>query len=655
MQKVFSPLNYDGDALIEAWEKFVFHGKVDRRIRPVIYQSWHRCLELGVDPFSREIANILTEREFQLVRERNEHLIRVAEPYINLLYEHVRGSGFVIFLTDKNGVVLTLTGDQEQLEFYRRINLMERAIWTEKEAGTNAVGTVIVEQKPLQIVGGEHFCAIQHGITCSGAPIRDPKGEFIGVLNMSASCECVHPHTLGMVIASAKAIENQLRIEEALDAAKFANTIMKNTLETVPKGIITVNADSVISQINSQAVKLLQLPADPLGQTLAASIPQLVKVEEMAKRGSVDVFELNLGEKGKRAQLRVTADSFFDEQGMYEGTVFTLQEQEQIMHLVNSIAGDRAEFNFSAIIGSHPKMMRAKELASTAALTNSTVLLLGESGTGKELFAHAIHNASKRKGPFIAVNCSAIPRSLIESELFGYEPGSFTGANKQGRPGKFERANGGTIFLDEIGDMPLDLQAVLLRVLQEREVVRVGGFKPIPIDVRVIAATNRNLEERIREGAFRKDLYFRLNVITVNIPPLREIKSDLNLFIERLLPQLSKKLGKQVNEISEEAMECLMSYNWPGNVRELENVLERSILLAQTNRIERENLPANVIKQTYLETEVGKEEPLSLQDMERRAILETLRRESSIVAAAKSLKISRSTLYRKMKKYNISF
>lgn len=655
MQKVFSPLNYDGDAFIEAWEKFVFHGKVDRRIRPVIYQSWHRCLELGVDPFSREIANILTEREFQLVRERNEHLIRVAEPYINLLYEHVRGSGFVIFLTDKNGVVLTLTGDQEQLEFHRRINLMERAIWTEKEAGTNAVGTAIVEQKPLQIVGGEHFCAIQHGITCSGSPIRDPKGEFIGVLNMSASCECVHPHTLGMVIASAKAIENQLRIEEALDTAKFANTIMKNTLETVPKGIITVNADSVISQINSQAVKLLQLPADPLGQTLAASIPQLVKVEDMAKRGSVDVFELNLGEKGKRAQLRVTADSFFDEQGMYEGTVFTLQEQEQIMHLVNSIAGDRAEFNFSAIIGSHPKMMRAKELAGTAALTNSTVLLLGESGTGKELFAHAIHNASKRKGPFIAVNCSAIPRSLIESELFGYEPGSFTGANKQGRPGKFERANSGTIFLDEIGDMPLDLQAVLLRVLQEREVVRVGGFKPIPIDVRVIAATNRNLEERIREGAFRKDLYFRLNVITVNIPPLREIKSDLNLFIERLLPQFSKKLGKQVNEISEEAMECLMSYNWPGNVRELENVLERSILLAQTNRIERENLPANVIKQTYLETGVGKEEPLSLQDMERRAILETLRRESSIVAAAKSLKISRSTLYRKMKEYNISF
>lgn len=656
MQRGFSPLNYNGDAFIEAWEKFVFHGKVDNRIRPVIYQSWNRCIELGVDPFSREIANILTEREFKLVKQQNEHLIRVAEPYINLLYEHVRDSGFVIFLTDKNGVVLILTGDREQLEFHRRINLMERAIWTEKEAGTNAVGTSIVERKPLQIVGGEHFCAIQHDITCSGCPIYDPDGEFIGVLNMSASSECVHPHTLGMVIASAKAIENQLRIEQALDTAKFANTIMKNTLETVPKGIITVNADSVISQINSRAVELLQLPEEGvLGESLADTIPQLVKVEDISKSGSVDGFEINLGDKGKRVRLSVTANSFFNKQGSYEGTVFTLQEQEQIMHLVNSIAGDRAEFNFNAIIGRHPKMMRAKELASTAAMTNSTVLLLGESGTGKELFAHAIHNASKRKGPFIAVNCSAIPRSLIESELFGYEPGSFTGANRQGRPGKFERANNGTIFLDEIGDMPLDLQAVLLRVLQEREVVRVGGFKPIPIDVRVIAATNRNLEERIREGAFRKDLYFRLNVITVNIPPLREIKSDLGLFVERLLPQLSKKLGKNINQISEEAMSALMSYNWPGNVRELENVLERSILLAQTNRIERENLPANVLKQTSLETGAAREEPLSLQDMERIAILETLRRENSIVAAAKSLKISRSTLYRKMKEYNIPY
>ena len=203
-------------------------------------------------------------------------------------------------------------------------------------------------------------------------------------------------------------------------------------------------------------------------------------------------------------------------------------------------------------------------------MTNSTVLLLGDSGTGKELFAQAIHNASRRKGAFIAVNCSAIPRSLIESELFGYEAGSFTGANRSGRPGKFERAHEGTILLDEIGDMPLDLQAVLLRVLQERAVVRVGGYQPIPVDARVIAATNSDLHAKVDEGEFREDLFFRLNVITIQIPSLRERKDDIPILVETFLPQINRRMGKEVNGLTPGAMRILEEYDWPGNVRELE-------------------------------------------------------------------------------------
>ncbi|HHW07211.1 MAG TPA: sigma-54-dependent Fis family transcriptional regulator [Clostridia bacterium] len=639
---------------MEAWEKFIFQGEIDSCIRPVIRESWKRCLQMSVDPFSRQIAHILTEREFKLVVSRNEHLMRVARPYINLLYGYVKGSGFVIFLTDKDGIVLILTGDQEQLEFHRRINLMERAIWTEKEAGTNAVGTAIVEQKPLQVVGGEHFCAIQHGITCSGCPIFGPEGEFLGVLNMSASSESVNPHTLGMVVASAKAIENQLKIEKALENAKLANTVMKNTLEAVPKGIVTVDAFGNITQINSKGIELLNYKGEgATGKSLLDMHPEFSTVLELVKKGSIESMEVVLEEKGSRIQLSVGGNSFFAQDGSYQGAVLTLEEQEQLFHLVNSIEGNRAEFNFNAILGNHPKMMRAKEIAKTAALTNSTVLLLGESGTGKELFAHAIHQASRRKGPFIAVNCSAIPRSLIESELFGYEPGSFTGATKTGRPGKFERANNGTIFLDEIGDMPLDLQAVLLRVLQEREVVRVGGFKPIPINVRVIAATNRNLEERIKEGMFREDLFFRLNVITIQIPPLREIISDLPLFVTKLLPQISQKLGKQVKGVSHAAMEVLSSYHWPGNVRELENVLERGVLLAQGQLIDVDDLPPNLVKNTRIVTGTGDTSSLSLQETEKKAIIQALSSEDSIVDAAKRLGISRSTLYRKMKQYGI--
>ncbi|WP_338833255.1 Acetoin dehydrogenase operon transcriptional activator AcoR [Moorella humiferrea] len=640
----------------EAWEKFVYHGEIPQGVRKLILESWQRCAQMKVDPFSREIARIIPPKELIVRKKRRKDLLQTAKPYIKTLYKAVEGSGFIIFLADEEGVVLLLDGDPLEIERFKRINLVEGAVWSEKEAGTNAVGTAIIIGQPVQIVGCEHYCATQHSITCSAAPIFDGEHKMIGILNMSADSEKVHPHTLGMVIAAAKAIENEIQIKKALEDIIKANAIMKTTLVSVPEGVMTIDEKSFIRQLNPKVAGMFGLKEeDVIGKfvddVFKCSPPLSSVVEKAAVMDNVEV----ICESGKNTlRYTIITRPIINEDGKIMGAVIVIHGKETIHRLVNEITGAQAQFTFHAIIGRSKKLERAKEIARTAALTNSTVLLLGESGTGKELFAQSIHNASRRKGPFIAVNCSAIPRTLIESELFGYEAGSFTGANRNGRPGKFERANGGTIFLDEIGDMPLDLQAVLLRVLQERQVVRVGGFKPIPIDVRVIAATNKDLAAKVAEGTFREDLYFRLNVVTINIPPLRERKEDIPLLVEYMLPQISKRLGKKVTGITPRALKCLQDYNWPGNVRELENILERGVVVAQGEILDCGDIPETVLAGQYT-TPVQQVELLSLAEIERRAIINTLNRVPSIVEAAKVLGISRSTLYRKIDQYNIPY
>lgn len=312
-----------------------------------------------------------------------------------------------------------------------------------------------------------------------------------------------------------------------------------------------------------------------------------------------------------------------------------------------------AIYHFDEIVERSPKMKELKAFCQKVAKSDSTVLITGESGTGKELFAHAIHAGSRRKmGPFIRVNCAAIPDALLESELFGYEEGAFTGAARKGKKGKFELANHGTILLDEIGDMPLPLQAKLLRVLQEKEVERVGGVRPIPIDVRVIACTNQDLPSRIREGAFRVDLYYRLNVVSLNIPPLRERLEDLPELVATLLKQIVETTGVQVREIDEEVWDVLRSHSWPGNVRELRNVLERAVHLMDGDVLKKEHiwLPGS-----------GKALPVSpvrplketLEAAEREAIMRAMEAAAgNKQEAAKLLGISKSSFYQKWEKYN---
>ncbi|MGJ7911821.1 sigma 54-interacting transcriptional regulator [Neobacillus sp. LXY-1] len=314
---------------------------------------------------------------------------------------------------------------------------------------------------------------------------------------------------------------------------------------------------------------------------------------------------------------------------------------------------ETAQFTWDLILSMDSRMEKLKHSGAKAARGRSTVLICGESGTGKELFAHAIHNGSPRsKGKFVVVNCAAIPESLLESEFFGYEEGAFTGAKNKGKQGKFDLADGGTLFLDEIGDMSLPLQAKLLRVLQEREFYRVGGMKRIKVDVRIIAATNRNLEEMMKEGTFREDLYYRLNVISLQIPPLRERIYDVDFLINEFIHEFNHVIGTKITGIEERARKVLLAYDWPGNVRELRNVLERAVTFAENRKIKWEDLPDYVTKQISLK------EPTERISMVEHAELEAIKKalvqmKGNKVKAAKLLGISRSGLYEKLKKYNV--
>lgn len=315
-----------------------------------------------------------------------------------------------------------------------------------------------------------------------------------------------------------------------------------------------------------------------------------------------------------------------------------------------------SKYSLDSIIGESDSILNSKDLAKKSALSDSTVLLLGESGTGKELFAHAIHSLSNRRNkPFITVNCSAIPAELLESELFGYEKGAFTGASKEGKAGKFELANNGTIFLDEIGDMPLFMQAKILRVLQEKEVERIGGSYPIKLNIRIVSATNRDLEKMVKEKSFREDLFYRLNVIKIKVPPLRERNGDIELLAYHFLNLLSEKMDKYIGKISKDAFMLLNRYSWPGNVRELQNVIERSLnMIDDSDELTVKHLPDKIKNDCIiddvcpLDKQIFKAEKMAIY----KALLVCNGNKS---LAARKLGISRVTFYDKLKKYAIDF
>ena len=442
--------------------------------------------------------------------------------------------------------------------------------------------------------------------------------------------------------------------------------IVDKLMELAYDGIVVVDQDGIITLFSKAYADFLGVRVqDVLGKHVKDVIPN-TRLPLVLKTGKPEESQLQLikGDYILASRIPLMKDGKIigaigkvlfrniEELNTLHRRMSQLQ-QEVDQYRTKSAGLNQAKYSFHHIIGESDKMQLAKTIAEKASLTDSNVLLTSESGTGKELFAHSIHQGSVRSmKPFIKINCSAIPSELLESELFGYEEGAFTGARKGGRSGKFESADGGTLFLDEIGDMPAGMQAKLLRVLQEREVERIGAQHPVKVDVRIIAATNQNLPDMVEKGLFRADLYYRLNVIAIRIPPLRERPSDIDQLVPYLLEKICSHLGKYIEDVSPKTVQLLKSYSWPGNVRQLENILECAVNLLDGTVITPRDLP-EIVTGTPSENEIKSMREL-LVDTEKDAIIKVLNFTNGKKAkTARLLKISRSNLYERMNRLNL--
>ena len=679
------------------WKQYVLQGVMQEDVLPpALMQSWRRCAALGLDPYrdgGPADENHLTSTTI------SHTLLSLVRPAMEDLHQFVEGSACVVVFADAEVRIVDRFGDQEMQEELEHFGVTIGASWREEERGSNALALALQESFPMQLDGAMHYCAALHTLYTSAAPVHDLMGDAVGVLAVIGAHENCHPHTLGMITAAAQAISNQLQMQVWLSNANDLLAELKIILQTLPEGILLLRRDGVISQMNAPAGTMLGLvPVKVTGRRLRDVLPiptmllQAIAGQQQLSDEEI-VFDTVHGRVTCLCSLKPIS-SYRPETGLEDivgssgivlsepvspdGFVMILRSIERVQKLVNRMTGARAQLTFANVVGESPALKEALRLARLASKSNSTVLLQGETGTGKEIFAQSIHNGSARAdGPFVAINCGAIPRELINTELFGYEGGSFTGADRQGRSGKFEQAHGGTLFLDEIGDMPLDLQTTLLRTIETRTIVRIGGHRVIPADVRIIVATHKDLREEARRGTFRSDLFYRLNVLTIHIPALRERLDDVPLLVQHFLQRQSRVLGRSFT-ITAEAMAAMQPYTWPGNVRELENMLERVTYLMPKNTITIDDLPFE-FQQTIERGEPSKyrnsDQPRSNEayeqdtpvteksrglkkqstDAEVQAILQTLHASNGqVTRAAALLGISRTTLWRKMMKYGLN-
>ena len=472
-------------------------------------------------------------------------------------------------------------------------------------------------------------------------------------------------------LCSIRNISHLLEILSKKDHLSWLTRMFTNIFMHITDGVMILDTEGRIKEVNLAAERILNKKAaemigQPLGQVLGIKTPY---TNELLRRGQpYSDIEVFIESGGKNIQLTLSGNPVRDEEDRLVGGILFMRPIENIHNLVHRFTGNRASFQFEDIVTVSDNVLETIRLAAQAAGSMSNVLLEGESGTGKEVFAQAIHNqSSRRNGPFIDVNCGAIPRVLVGSELFGYAEGAFTGARKGGSPGKFELASGGTLFLDEIGDMPLEQQVTLLRVLQEKSITRIGDSKLIPIDVRVICATNKNLWEEVEIGNFRADLYYRLNVISIQIPPLRSRIKDIPLLFDYFLDAISSKTGRQFIYDRESLMKPLQRYHWPGNVRELQNVVERMVNISGGSYLNVEHLPPEIRKmnvtgnafsrpaKTETIFEARQQSKKLRAEQEKQNIIALLDKYNGNVSkVAREMGYDRSTIYRKMRNYSIS-
>ncbi|HHV64667.1 MAG TPA: sigma 54-interacting transcriptional regulator [Peptococcaceae bacterium] len=646
-------------------------------LREEVARSWLKSRELGIDPKGEVMQPHLSPEQYKKVLEDNSLLISITKPIMDAFRDMaILSSGYILYMQDYNGVFLLQQGDM------LRRNI-DGLIWDVNTIGTCAHSLCMELRRPIHIMGPEHYSLALMNIMAAAAPIADENGKIIATLilgqpTIENPCDehflNLCSHTLGLVTSLASAVEAQYKLNKSNEELKASYRKLKTanrnlttahlTLETtfslIDEGIITIDEKGKILNFNQEGARILKLKKDEAGKK---SIQEFLCRQSnlmplVLKGNNIDIEEtLVVGNDEHSYFINIRPVINKDSQEV-DGAILRLTSTEKLNAIVASRSGGIANYTFDDIIGENPNFKKIISLAKKFARSPDNILITGESGTGKDLFAQAIHNAYCPQGPYMVVNCAAMPRELIESELFGYEGGSFTGAERSGRPGKIELAHGGTLFLDEVGDMPLEIQAVLLRVLEDKQVMRVGGRRYKKVDFRLIAATNKDLYEMVKDNQFREDLYFRLSVLNINILPLRERKEDIKLYCKYFIENYCQKLGWKVPEIEASAQKIIDEYDWPGNVRQLQNAMIYAVNSATEDLIKVENLPGYILfdslqgQNNYSPTM----ETLNLENLEKEAIKKAMSQAKNYVhLAAQILGISRSTLYRKLKYYNIEY
>jgi len=587
--------------------------------------------------------------------EQNRALLSHAVPVMETLYQQIVNTHNMVILTDAQGLILHSCGDDDFLKEADKVALRRGVDWSEASKGTNAIGTALVAGEPIVVHANEHYLKVNHFLTCSCAPVFDPYGAIVGALDISGEQRSFHKHTLALVRMSAQMIENHFF------AATFPQSVVihfhsrPEFIGTLVEGIAVFSPGGKFLSANRSAqfqlgLSLRALQAHTFASLFGMSMSSLIDHHRSAAMGFIGCCLHDGVQVYLRAEYK-TAETFLPPRR--PETVQTASNAAESVPPRATTASslrylDTGDPQVARVIGQLNKV-RGREIS---------VLILGETGTGKELLAHAIHNDSPRhKNPFVAINCASIPEGLIESELFGYIEGAFTGGRKRGCAGKILGADGGTLFLDEIGDMPLSLQPRLLRVLEERRVTPLGTDKSTPVDIALICATHCDLRGRIEAKTFREDLYYRINGLVVRLPRLAQ-RTDLETVIQRIL----LRDGLVGITISAEVMEMFKCYNWPGNVRQLTNLLRTAERMVDADRvIKREHLPDDFLDdmailrapapfpQSAVPVTASAAEAHNLDDMEWRAICDALdRHKGNVSAAARVLGVSRNTIYRRL-------
>lgn len=634
------------------WVHFRETGEIPPGVRPMIASSWMRSRDFHVNMTKPLRAPILSRPELHSLQAANQTLIDIAKPIMEKMHSLVGETKNLISLHNPDGYMLYSCGDEYYAEMETESSFSLGVCWQERYIGTNGITLAVLEDSPVQVYGAEHYCAAQHDGTCSAAPIHDRDGKIIGVLNMAGKDWSGTLHTLGLVALATFSIENQLTL---LHSYRLVDT----AISSISEGIVVVDQELCIQRINLCGEQILRAKKESLlGHSISTWFGSRHEELQLRLQKEIAPFsfaeeELIVGEH--HISCNISIFPIVVEQHP-EGAVLLLRRSRSINALANQVMGNQARYAFDSIITQAPQILRTIQTMESIAATNCTVLLEGESGTGKELFAHAIHSASNRKnGPFIAVNCASLPHSLVESELFGYEKGAFTGALGQGNPGKFELADGGTVFLDEIGELPLEIQSKLLRVLDTHRIFRIGGKTEKHLDIRVIAATNRDLQREVRNFNFREDLYYRINVLSFHIVPLRERVGDVPVLANYFIDEINRRGERNSKIISPECMRILEQHTWPGNVRELQNVILRAYYCSgKSEAILPEHLPDDLLHPLSNTQELQLKQYFEEDSAQKGKIERVLAQcNGDTKRACQQLGVSRATLYRYLSYYNL--